>query len=111
MRLPKKIMHFGGIVVILLGAVLTLTGAYGFFAGTGDKVFSIIGTLVLLGGIAVNYIGLRLSRLTTLSAVLGTCFVSVPVILIEFGYNLVAGVVAVVFGYLSLAALFIWLTT
>ena len=115
-------MKLGGIVAILFGIVFTLAGAYGLAGGTGitftinqrvigaqegGLIFSIVGIIVLLGGIAIAYFGLKFSRLTILSIVLGLCSLVIPTILLEIGINLVAGVV-LVFSYSFVTTVFLW---
>jgi hypothetical protein len=132
MGLPKKLMKTVVIVVILLGIVLSVAGAYGLAGGTvtafviGDRVvsaqeggiiFSVVGIIVLLGGIAMFYIGFKPSRLNILSTVLGLCSFIIPAMLFGMGrylgstrnFNLAGGIAALVFGYSCLATLFIWL--
>lgn len=114
----KKLMKFGGIVAVLLGIVFTLAGAYGLAGGTGtaftinERVVtaqeqSIVGVIVLLGGIALTYFGLKFSRQAILSIVLGLCSLIIPAILLGIGINLVAGVVFV-FSYSFVAMVFLW---
>jgi hypothetical protein len=132
MGLPKKLMKTVVIVVILLGIVLSVAGAYGLAGGTvtafviGDRVvsaqeggiiFSVVGIIVLLGGIAMFYIGFKPSRLNILSTVLGLCSFIIPAMFFGMGrylgairdFNLAGGIAALVLGYSFLATLFIWL--
>lgn len=111
-------MKLGGIVAMLLGIVFTLTGAYGLAGGgigfsinervVGAQEQSIIGIIVLLGGIAMTYFVFKLSRLTVLSIVLELCSLIIPAILLGTGINLVAYIVPLVFGYSFVATVFLW---
>jgi len=112
-------MKLGAIVAMLLGAVFTLAGAYGLAGGTGlaftinERVVSaqeqsIVGIVVLLGGIALTYFGLKLSRLTVLSMVLELCSLIIPAVLLGTGINLVAYIAPLVFGYSVVATVFLW---
>jgi len=111
-------MKLVGIVAILVGIVFTLAGAYGLAGGTGitftinervvsaqegGLVFSIVGVIVLLGGIAMSYIGFKFSWPTIFSIVIGLCSLIILAILFGMGYNLVAGIVALVFSCLFVA--------
>jgi hypothetical protein len=145
MGLPKKIMKSVrarvraralkksvGFVAIFLGTILSLAGAYGLAGGTvikftiGDKVvsaqesgiiFSVVGIIVLLGGIVIAYIGLKSSRLITISSILGLCSLIIPAMLFGINYNLperatynlAIGIIAIVLGYSFLATILIWL--
>ena len=122
MVLSKTLMKLGGVAAILFGVVFTLAGAYGLAGGTvtlfgvevvsaqeGGLIFSIVGIILLLGGIAMTYVGFKPSRLNILSMVLGLCSLVIPVTLFAMGHNLVGGIVALVFGYLFLATVFKWL--
>jgi len=132
MELPKKLMKMIGIVAILLGTVLSVAGAYGLAGGTviefiiservvtaqeGGIIFSVVGIIVLLGGIAMFYIGFKPSRLNILSTVLGLCSFIIPVMFFGMGrylgatrnFNLAGGIAALVLGYSFLATMFIWL--
>lgn len=132
MGLPKKLMKTVGIVALLLGTVLSVAGAYGLAGGTvitfiigeravsaqeGGILFSVVGIIVLLGGIAMFYIGFKPSRLNILSTVLGLCSFIIPVMFFGIGrylravrnFNLAGGIVALVLGYSFLATMFIWL--
>lgn len=133
MRLPKKLMKTVVIATILLGIVLSVAGAYGLAGGTvtafniGDRVisaqeggiiFSVVGIIVLLGGITMFYIGFKPSRLNILSTVLGVCSFIIPAMLFSMGrylgstrnFNLAGGIATLVLGYSFLATLFIWLS-
>ena len=123
MVLSKTLMKLGGVAAILFGVVFTLAGAYGLTGETvtlalgvevvsaqeGGQIFSIVGYMMLLGGIAMTYVGFKPSRLNILSMVLGLCSLVIPVTLFAMGHNLVGGIVALVFGYLFLATVFKWL--
>ena len=115
-------MKLGGVAAILFGVVFALAGAYGLTGGTvtlfgvevvsaqeGGLIFSIVGIILLLGGIAMTYVGFKPSRLNILSMALGLCSLVIPVTLFAVGHNLVGGIVALVFGYLFLATIFKWL--
>jgi len=125
MGLLKTLMKLGGIVAILLGTVFTTAGAYGLARGTGITfaineivvsaqeggiIFSIVGIIALLGGIAITYIGVKISRLILLSIVLGLCSLIIPTILFRMGHNLVAGILALVLSYSWVATVFLWLS-
>jgi len=122
MVLSKTLMKLGGVAAILFGVVFALAGAYGLAGGTvtlfgvevvsaqeGGLIFSIVGIILLLGGIAMTYVGFKPSRLNILSMALGLCSLVIPVTLFAVGHNLVGGIVALVFGYLFLATIFKWL--
>jgi hypothetical protein len=124
MGLLKTLMRFG-IVAIPFGIVLIAAGAYGLAGRTGitftinervvsaqegSQIFSIVGIILLFGGIVTVYIGFKLSWLTSISIVLGSCSLIVPAIFLGMGYYLVSGIIMIVFGYAFLATIFIWLT-
>jgi len=118
MVLLKTLTKWGGIAALLLGTVFTLVGAYGLAGGKGitfmsaegaGLIFSIVGIIVLIGGIAMTHIGFKPSRPNFLFMVLGLCFLIVPLLLGGMGYTLVAAIVAIVFGYSFAAMLFYWL--
>lgn len=121
-----------GFVAIFLGTVLSVAGAYELAGGTvikltiGDRVvsaqeggiiFSVVGIIVLLGGIVIAYIGLKSSRLFTISSILGLCSLIISAML--FGitynlperatYNLAIGIITIVLGYSFVATILIWL--
>ena len=112
-------------MAVLLGIFFAVQGTYGLARGTGITIkigemvvgaqeggiiFSVVGIILLLGGIALTYVTLKLSRLFILSFVLGMCSLLIPVILFGLGHSLVAAIVTIVFGYPFLATLFWWLT-
>lgn len=114
-----------GIAAIPFGIIFIAAGAYGLAGGTGitftinqrvvsvqkgSQIFSIVGIILLLGGIATVYIGFKLSRLTSISIVLGSCSLIIPIIFFGMGNNLVGGIMMIVFGYAFLTTIFIWLT-
>jgi hypothetical protein len=125
MELLKPLMKMGGIVAMLPGTFWTTGGAYALAGGTnitfgigervlsaqeGGPIFSIIGIILLLGGIAMIHIGFKLSRPIILTLVLGECSLIIPVIFLGMGYNLVAGIALLVLSYSFIALLFLWLT-
>ncbi|MGB9135456.1 MAG: ABC transporter permease subunit, partial [Candidatus Bathyarchaeia archaeon] len=108
-----------GIIFILVGAISTFAGLLGLAGGTitytisvhlivlnyegvlspqeGGLIFSIVGTMVLLVGIAMTYVGFKFSRRTILSTVLGSYSLIILAILSVMGYNLVVGIAVLVF--------------
>jgi hypothetical protein len=124
MRLLRTLMRLG-IVAIPLGVVLTALGMYGLVGGTGitfvinervisaqegGPIFSIVGIMLLIGGIATIYVGFKISLLTFISIVLGSCSLIVPAIFFGMRNNLVGGLTMIVSGYAFLATIFMWLT-
>lgn len=123
--LLKTLMKLGGIVAIPFGTVFVAAGAYGLAGGTGirftinerivspqegGQIFSIVGIIMLLGGIILAHISFKFSRVTILSLVLGTCSLIIPAPLLGMGYSLVASIVALVFGCSFLAMMSYWLS-
>ena len=122
----KLAMKVGGVVVMLLGMVFVIGGAHGLAGGTelmfliggivgspqeAGPILSAVGMLVLLLGVGVTYVSFKLSRLSFLSTILGSISFCIPAILFGLGYNLVAGIVTAILGYLFLATIFIWLSS
>lgn len=114
----------GGILGIVLGVFLSTVAVYKAVGGTAvmvsplfdlgldqvlGLVFSIVGIVALVGGIALCYVGFKLRRLNVVSIILGSCGLIIPHMVIGMGYNLVAGIAAIGIGYPWLATLFLWL--
>ena len=119
-------MKVVGVAAILLGMVFVIAGANGLAGGTelmfliggivespeaAGQILSVIGVIVLLLGVGVTHISFKLSRLSFFSVILGSLSFSIPVILFGLGYNLVAGIITAILGYLFLATIFIWLSS
>lgn len=119
-------MQAGAGLSILLGTLISALGFYGLafgkgitFAVTGgtisiDPVFagiltSLVGVLLTFEGIALVKISMETSRLIIFSIVLGYCTLNIPAILLGFGHSLLAGVFALIFGYLWLVTVLAWL--
>jgi hypothetical protein len=122
----KMTMKVVGVAAILLGMIFVIAGANGLAGGTelmfliggivdspeaAGQILSVIGMIVLLLGVGVTHISFKLSRLSFFSVILGSLSFSIPVILFGLGYNLVAGIITAIFGYLFLATIFIWLSS
>ncbi|UCH31842.1 MAG: hypothetical protein JSV05_00070 [Candidatus Bathyarchaeota archaeon] len=122
----KLAMKVGGVVAMFLGMVFVIGGANGLAGGTelmfliggivgspqeAGPILSAVGMLVLLLGVGVTYVSFKLSRLSFLSIILGSISFCIPVILFGLGYNLVAGIITAILGYLFLATIFIWLSS
>jgi len=120
------LVQSGGILGTLFGVFLSTVGVYeavggtsltinllSLFAVTVDQVlglvFLIVGIAALVGGIVLSYFGFKLQRLNVACIILGSCSLIIPSLILRMGYNLAAGIVAVVLGYLWLATLFLWL--
>lgn len=73
-------------------------------------VFSIVGIASLVGGIALCYVGFKLQRLNVACVILGSCGLIIPSMILGMGYNLAAGIAAIIVGYPWLATLFLWFT-
>jgi hypothetical protein len=125
-RMP--LIQWGGVLILLLGLLLTAVGAYPTAGGTSivtdlsplpfivevdqvlGLVISIVGIASLVGGIALCYVGFKLQRLNVACMVLGSCGLIIPSVTLGMGYNLAAGIAAIIIGYPWLATLFLWLT-
>ena len=113
---------------MLLGLLLTAVGAHPAAAGTSividvpplpfvvevdqvlGLVLSLVGIAFLVGGIALCYVGFKLQRLNVACIILGSCGLIIPSMTLGMGYNLVAGIAAIIIGYPWLATLLLWLT-
>jgi hypothetical protein len=119
-------MQAGAGLSILLGTLISALGFYGLalgkgitFAVTGETIsidpvlagmlISLAGILLTFEGIALVKINLETSRLIIFSIVLGYCTLNIPAILLGFGHGLLAGISALIFGYLWLVTVFAWL--
>jgi len=117
------IQCFGGLS-ILLGNVISMLGFYALAAQEGitfsvgrlslDPIlvrflFITAGILLTLEGIIVSKIVLKITRLSVISIIFGFCSLNVPAIFLGLGYTLVAGVFAVIFGFLWLITVLAWL--
>jgi hypothetical protein len=117
----------GGVLAMLLGLFLSTVGVHPATGGTSIEinlwplsvvevdqvvglVFSIVGIASLLGGIALCYVGFKLQRLNAACIILGSCGLIIPSMILGMGYNLAAGITAVIIGYPWLATLFLWFT-
>jgi hypothetical protein len=114
MKLRIRAMQTIGSLGIFAGLIMTTLGGYASAGGTKlpsyvDSNYFIIGIVALLSGIALCYVSYKPDRLTLASIILGSCTSIIPSILFGTGYNLVAGIVTIVFGYSWLATLFTWL--
>jgi hypothetical protein len=111
---------------ILLGTLINALGFYGLASGKGitfavtggiisiDPVLagiliSLAGLLLTIEGVALVKISIEASRLIIFSIVLGYCSLNVPAILLGLGQSLLAGIFAIVFGYLWLVTVLAWL--
>jgi len=72
-------------------------------------LFIIAGILLTFEGIIVASVILKISRLSIISIIFGFCSLNVPAIFLGFGYILVAGIFAVIFGFLWLITVLAWL--
>jgi hypothetical protein len=122
------LIQAGGILGILFGVFLGTIGVNKAAGGTStitidwrplfivvvDRavglVFSIVGILALVGGIALSYVGFRLKRVNIACIILGSAGLIIPNMILGFGYNLVAGIIAIVIGFPWLVTLFLWLS-
>jgi len=122
------LIQAGGILGILVGLFLGTIGINKAAGGTStitidwrplfivsvDRlvglVFSIVGILALAGGIALSYVGFRLHRINVACIILGSCGLIIPNMILGMGYNLVAGIVAIIIGFPWLVTLFLWLS-
>jgi hypothetical protein len=122
------LIQAGGILAILLGVIL---GTLGVNKAVGGKtpltidlrplfiinvdqvsglIFSIVGIAALAAGIYLSYFGFRLRRLNIACIILGSAGLIIPNMILGMGYNLVAGIVAIIIGYPWLVTLFLWLS-
>ncbi|MEM3730938.1 MAG: hypothetical protein QXG27_01740 [Candidatus Bathyarchaeia archaeon] len=121
-----NIMQAGGGISIILGTLISALGFYGLASGKGinfvvadgimgmdpllaGALISLVGVLLTFEGAALVKINVESFRLVFYAVVLGYCTLNVPAILLGFGYSLIAGIFAIVFGYLWLAAVLAWL--
>lgn len=121
----NTIQFFGGLS-LFLGIILSALGFYGlatekgilFEVGRGTISFDptlagvlsvLIGILLTVEGIMVLRVNFKISRLAIISLILGFCSLNVPAIFLGIGYSLVAGVFAIIFGYLWLITVLVWL--
>jgi hypothetical protein len=122
------LIQWGGVLIMLFGLLLTAVGAYPAAGGTSivtdlsplpfivevdqvlGLVFSIVGIASLVGGIALCYVGFKLQQLNVACIILGSCGLIIPSMTLGMGYNLAAGIAAIIVGYPWLATLFLWLT-
>lgn len=119
-------MQVGASLSIVLGTLVSALGFYGLASGKGitfavsDGTMSIdpflSGVLVALAGILLTFEGIALvkvnletSQLIIFSIVLGYCTLNIPAILLGFGHSLLAGIFAIIFGYLWLVTILAWL--
>jgi len=120
----NTVQFFGGLSV-LLGSIMSTLGFYGlategvtftighetigfdpFLAGF---LLVIVGELLTFEGIIILKALLKISRLSIISIIFGFCSLNIPAIFLGFGYSLVAGVFAVIFGFLWLITVLAWL--
>jgi hypothetical protein len=125
-RVP--LIQWGGGLIMFFGLLLSAVGAHPAVGGASividlsplpfivevdqvlGLVFSIVGIASLVGGIALCYVGFKLQRLNVACIVLGSCGLIIPSMTLGMGYNLAAGIAAIIIGYPWLATLFLWLT-
>lgn len=125
-----RLIQWGGVLVMLLGLFLSAVGVNPAAGGTSiviglplapelfvvevdqvlGLVFSIVGIAFLVGGIALCYVGFKLQRLNVACTILGSCCLIVTNMILGMGYNLAAGIAAIIIGYPWLATLFLWFT-
>jgi len=116
----------GGGLSIFLGTLFSALGFFGLATGKGitftvasgtinvdpilaSIISSITGIILTFEGIALLKTSLEISRLIVLSMISGYCALNVPAILLGLGYNLFAGIFAIVFGYIWLVTVVAWL--
>lgn len=121
-----RLIQWGGVLAMLLGLFLSTVGVREAAGGTSilidwlppfvvevdqvlGLVFSIVGIASLVGGIALCYVGFKLQRLNVACIVLGSCGLIIPSMILGMGYNLAAGIAAIIIGYPWLATLFLGL--
>jgi hypothetical protein len=127
LRARVYLIQAGGILGILLGLPLSTVGAGEVVRGAGmmvfdfsplfvlnvghvvGEVFLIVGMVVLVGGIALCYVGFELQRLGITCMILGSGGLIIPSMILGMGYNLAAGIVAIVVGFSWLFILLLWL--
>jgi hypothetical protein len=123
-----RLIQWGGVLMMLFGLSLSAVGVHPAAGGTSividllwelfivevdqvlGLVFSIVGIASLVGGIALCYVGFKLQRLNVACIILGSCGLIIPSMILGMGYNLAAGIAAIIIGYPWLATLFLWLT-
>jgi hypothetical protein len=128
MTVRERLVQSAGILVVLFGLFLGTVGVNKAVGGTTTiiinlnplfivevdqvlgLVFSIVGIVALIGGIALCYVGFKLQRLNVVCIILGSCGLIIPNMILGLGYNLAAGIAAIIIGYPWLATLFLWLT-
>lgn len=119
------IQFFAGLSV-LLGSIISMLSFYGLATGKGltftvgygtinlnpflaGFLLEIAGILLTFEGIMVLKTMFRISELAIVSIFFGFCSINVPAIFLGFGYSLVAGVFALIFGFLWLITVLAWL--
>lgn len=120
------IMQFFSVLSILLGSIISMLSFYGLAIGNGITLsagpgtisldpllagflLEIAGILLAFEGIMVLKTVLKVSQLSIISILFGYCSLNIPAIFLGFGYSLIAGAFAVVFGFLWLITVLAWL--
>ncbi|MDI6846733.1 MAG: hypothetical protein QMD23_01155 [Candidatus Bathyarchaeia archaeon] len=111
---------------IVLGTLISALGFYGLASGKGitfavtdgtinidpalaGMLISLAGILLTFEGVALVKVSLETSQLIIFSIVLGYCTLNIPAILLGVGHSLLAGILAIIFGYFWLITVFAWL--
>ena len=127
LRARLFLIQAGGILGIFFGLPLSTVGAGEVVRGAGvmvfdfsplfvlnvdhvlGEVFLIVGMVVLVGGIALCIVSFEFQRLGITCMVLGSGGLIIPSMILGMGYNLAAGIVAIVIGFSWLFILLLWL--
>lgn len=122
-----RLVQSGGILAIIFGLVLGTVGVNKAVGGTATiiidllplfivevdqvlgLVFSVVGMVALVGGIALCHVGFKLQRLYVVCLILGSCGLIIPNMILGLGYDMAAGIAAIIIGFPWLATLFLWL--
>jgi hypothetical protein len=114
----------GGILGMLFGLFLSTVGVFKAVGGTGTiilpffefevdqvagLVFTTVGVAALAVGLALCYVSFELQRLNVACIILGSCGLIIPSMILGMGYNMAAGIAAIIIGFPWLASLFLWL--
>jgi hypothetical protein len=116
-------MQIVGFLGIVFGTFFSTVGVYicagGAFSlniwiavieqGVSALVFLIIGLAVLAVGIILSYFACGRQQLNTAVGILGSCALIIPSMILGLGQSLIAGIVALVLGWATVYATFIWL--
>ena len=123
MKLPKNPVKIGAVLAQLLGAILTIAGAYSLTGGSeltptgimspqeAGQIFLAVGGIMLFASVVLFYFGFKPSRLSLSSILLGLCSFAIPVVLFAIGYSLIAGIIIIICGFLFLGTILIWLSS